>query len=88
MADIDKTKYAYNKQFKDRWEIEIDEHDPNLNAKKVNIMSGFNIPTYDDIELNYTGEDLTSVIYKFETVIVATLTLTYTSGKLTKVGHT
>lgn len=40
---------------------------------------------YDEIALSYTGDDLTGVVYKAATVIVATLTLGYTSGKLTSV---
>lgn len=45
--------------------------------------SGFSIPPFDEIVLSYTGDDLTGVVYKLATVTVATLTLTYTSGKLT-----
>lgn len=40
---------------------------------------------YDTIELTYTGTDVTGVVYKVGTTTVATLTLTYTDGKLTKV---
>ena len=40
---------------------------------------------YDEIALSYTGDDLTGVVYKAATITVATLTLGYTSGKLTSV---
>lgn len=40
---------------------------------------------YDEIALSYTGTDLTGVLYKLGGVTVATLTLGYTSGKLTSV---
>lgn len=43
---------------------------------------------FDDIELVYTGEDLTSVVYRSLASIVATLTLTYSSGVLTRVVRT
>ena len=40
---------------------------------------------YDELELAYTVNDLTSVIYKLGGATVATLTLSYTTGKLTGV---
>lgn len=40
---------------------------------------------YDDIELGYTGLDLTTVTYRSGGAVVATLTLTYTLGQLTRV---
>lgn len=40
---------------------------------------------YDDIELGYTGLDLTTVTYRSGGGVVATLTLTYTLGQLTRV---
>ena len=43
---------------------------------------------YDTIELSYTGSDVTGVVYKVGTTTVATLTLTYTAGNLTKVVRT
>lgn len=51
MADIDKDKYSYNKQFRDRWEIEVDEHDPNLKAKKVKVVGGEVSLSVSDIEI-------------------------------------
>lgn len=43
------------------------------------------IPEHDTIECSYTSGDLTGVVYKKDGVTVATLTLTYTDGNLTKV---
>ena len=40
---------------------------------------------FDTIELSYTGSDVTGVVYKVVTTTVATLTLTYVAGNLTKV---
>lgn len=40
---------------------------------------------YDEVSLSYTGDDLTSVVYSLDSSPVATLTLSYTSGKLTGV---
>jgi len=46
---------------------------------------GFAIPEYDEIELSYTDSDLTGVVYKKDSDIVCTLTLSYISGNLSKV---
>lgn len=43
---------------------------------------------YDKIELTYTGSDLTGVVYWSGLAVVATLTLTYAAGRLTKVEKT
>ena len=51
----------------------------------LNKILGFDIPPYDEIELSYTGDDLTGVVYKKDTATVGTLTLTYTTGNLTNV---
>lgn len=51
-------------------------------------MIGVNtlIPSeYDEMELSYTGDDLTTIVYKMNTAVIATLTLSYTSGKLTSI---
>lgn len=60
-----------------------DKQDTQLEQLKR--IRGFDIPEYDEIELGYTGDDLTSVVYKQATATVATLSLTYTSGNLTNV---
>lgn len=48
-------------------------------------IRGFDIPPYDEIDLGYTGSDLTTVTYMSNSTTVATLTLTYTGSNLTNV---
>ena len=48
-------------------------------------ITGLSIPEHNEIALSYTGNDLTGVVYKLNTVTVAALTLAYTDGKLTSV---
>jgi len=48
-------------------------------------VAGMAIPKHDEIVLSYTGSDLTGVVYKLDTVTVATLTLSYVGGNLTGV---
>lgn len=48
----------------------------------------FGIPQYDEINLSYTGSDMTSVIYKYQWNTVSTLTLSYVSGDLVNVTRT
>lgn len=45
MANIDRTEFTRDKSIRDRWEIDIDEHDEINNAKRVNVVAG-------DITLN------------------------------------
>lgn len=40
---------------------------------------------YDEVDLGYTGSDLTTVTYKKSGSAVATLTLSYSGGNLTNV---
>lgn len=40
---------------------------------------------FDEVDLSYTGDDLTQVVYKKDSVTVATLTLSYSSGNLTNI---
>lgn len=50
--------------------------------------SGLDIPTYDYISLSYTGDNLTSVVFKTGGsggTTVATLTLAYTGARLDSV---
>lgn len=52
-------------------------------------VTGLKIPHHDEIDLGYDGDDnLTSVTYKLDGTTVATLTLTYSNGNLTKVERT
>ena len=48
-------------------------------------LRGFDVPAYDEIDLSYTGDNLTGVVYKKDSTTVATLTLSYTGVNLTKV---
>jgi len=57
-------------------------------AVNVFSLAGLGIGSYDTTELSYTGDDLTQVVYKLDSSIIATLTLTYSSGQLTKVVKT
>lgn len=58
-----------------------DTHRMLVNATITN--SGNLVPfDYDFIDLNYTGSDLTEVIYKSGVTTVATLTLAYSGGNL------
>jgi hypothetical protein len=49
------------------------------------VVQGLVNQPHDQITLSYTGTDLTGVVYRLGGVIVATLTLGYTSGNLTSV---
>lgn len=63
--------------------------DSQLRATPVNVaqssLPGLRIPDHDQIELSYTGADLTGVVYRLGGAIVATLILAYTDGNLTSV---
>ena len=48
-------------------------------------VTGLQIPAHDKVELSYTGEDLTQVVYKLDNSVVSTLQLAYSSGKLVSV---
>jgi hypothetical protein len=52
---------------------------------KTSVLSGLVPENYDTVDMTYTGDDLTGVVYKSGATTVATLTLTYTGGNLTKV---
>lgn len=60
----------------------------NQNYPWVDSVLGFKIPTYNSIEMGYTGTDMTSVVYKLNGTTVCTLTLAYSSGNLTSVTQT
>lgn len=60
----------------------------NQNYPWVDSVIGFKIPTYNSVEMGYTGTDMTSVVYKLNGVTVCTLTLAYSSGNLTSVTQT
>jgi hypothetical protein len=62
-------------------EIEIS----NDSGNPIPTVEGLSIPPHDKIELSYTGENLTGVVYKDGTDTVATLTLAYTGSRLDSV---
>ena len=48
-------------------------------------IQGLEIPAHDNIQLTYTGENLTGVAYRVGGTTVATLTLAYTGTRLDSV---
>lgn len=48
-------------------------------------IQGLEIPAHDNIQLTYTGENLTGVAYRVGSTTVATLTLAYTGTRLDSV---
>lgn len=69
-------------------EISNDVGNPVPVSGVVNTLTGLEIPDHDYIALGYTGDDLTSVVYKTggsSGTTVATLTLAYTDGNLTSI---
>jgi hypothetical protein len=60
----------------------------NQNYPWVDSVIGFKIPTYNSVEMGYTGTDMTSVVYKLDGVTVCSLALVYSSGNLISVTQT
>ena len=54
----------------------------------LKITQSFGIPEYDEINMDYSGEDITKVVYTLSGVTQATLTLSYTGSNLTKIVKT
>lgn len=54
-------------------------------ANPLAVFTGLEIPPHDTIELSYTGDNLTGVVYKNGGTTVATLTLAYTGSRLDSV---
>ena len=52
---------------------------------KTAIASSLVTEEYNELDLGYTGSDLTSVVYKLDGNVVATLTLSYSGGNLVNV---
>lgn len=53
-------------------------------GSQIQVMTnGFAVPKYDEIVMGYTGENLTSAVYKLASSTVATLTFSYTGENLT-----
>jgi chemotaxis regulatin CheY-phosphate phosphatase CheZ len=51
-------------------------------------ISPFGIEDYDEIDLTYTGSNITTVVYKLNSVTMGTLTLSYSGSNITKVVRT
>jgi hypothetical protein len=62
-------------------EVEI----TNDSGSPLPIVQGLQIPAHDEVELSYTGDNLTGVVYKESSVTVATLTLSYSGSTLTSI---
>jgi hypothetical protein len=56
--------------------------------QSINVANQLVPVAYDRLDLTYTGEDVTGVVYYKNGVVVATLTLTYTGTNLTSVVRT
>lgn len=55
-------------------------------ATNTGKVIGFAISEYDDIQVTYDGDNnITSVVYLKDSVTVATLTLEYSDGNLTRI---
>lgn len=58
------------------------------NPLPVSIYSGLVPESYDELVLNYTGDNLTEVLYKQAGILIATLTLAYSGSNLIGVTKT
>ena len=67
--------------------VAVDARSDGSLVQRVSIDAGFAPPTYDQITLDYTGVNLTTVIYKLSGATVGTLTLTYDGSTLTGVAR-
>ena len=66
----------------------LDENGDSINSENplsINALNKLVPEKYDEISLSYTGDNLTTVVYKLASVTVATLTLSYTGDNLTNV---
>lgn len=70
-----------NGQLYDHVKVSTIDGNPLLTA------AGLSIPEHDKIELSYSGDNLTQVVYKADTKTVGTLALTYSGNKLTSVNR-
>jgi len=57
-------------------------------GNQIPLASGLVPEAYDEINISYSGDDISTVIYKNGGVTVATLTLSYLAGKLTTIVKT
>lgn len=52
----------------------------------TSLLGGQLVPErFDEVSISYTGENITGVVYKYNSDTVATLTLAYTDDKITSV---
>ena len=72
-------------QLDDMGNLKMSFGDP---AQEALFLNPFLIPSFDEISLSYTGDDMTGVTYKKNDVTVAVIALTYTSSVLTGVKRT
>jgi hypothetical protein len=54
-------------------------------GERLAVNAGFDLPDYDSLSLSYSGELLSTVTYRKNGSVVATVTCGYTGGKLTSV---
>ena len=57
----------------------------NDSGNPIPTIHGLSIPEHDNIQLTYTGDNLTGVAYRVGGTTVATLTLAYTGSRLDSV---
>jgi hypothetical protein len=57
----------------------------NDSGNPIPTIQGLSIPEHDNIQLTYTGDNLTGVAYRVGGTTVATLTLAYTGSRLDSV---
>lgn len=71
----------------DRASREFQKFEETLNGEtSVRVVIESAAPAvWDEVDLSYTGSNITTVEYKLNTVIVRTLTLSYSGTNLTKV---
>jgi hypothetical protein len=60
----------------------------NDSGNPIPVVTGLEIPEHNKIELTYTGDNLTTVVYKLGATTVASVTLTYTGSRLDSVERT
>lgn len=62
-------------------EVEI----TNDSGSPLPVVQGLQVPAHDSIDLSYTGDNLTGVVYKEGGSTVASLTLTYSGSTLVSI---
>lgn len=62
-----------------------ESYDVSSNAIRMLQANNLVPESFDEIDLSYTGDNLTSVVYKKDNITIKTLTLTYSGSNLTNV---